>query len=75
MSQFIDREFLEYNMKMYHTCKNDDTKISYKDDLKSLNSHGFYIISLEWMSIWRNFVHGKGPSPGEIDNYALKKKI
>jgi hypothetical protein len=27
------------------------------------------------MSVWRHFVNGKGPVPGEIDNYALKKKI
>jgi hypothetical protein len=27
------------------------------------------------MSLWRHFVNGKGPIPGEIDNMALKKKI
>jgi hypothetical protein len=27
------------------------------------------------MSRWRHFVNGKGPMPGEVDNYTLKKKI
>ena len=40
-----------------------------------MNSHGYYIIAIEWMSVWRDFVNGKASTPGEIDNQQLVKKI
>ena len=40
-----------------------------------MNSHGYYIIAIEWMSVWRDFVNGKATTPGEIDNQQLVKKI
>jgi hypothetical protein len=52
-------------MEQYHLCKNDDTLIQYGDEGPNVTqSHGYYIISIEWMSQWRVFVNGKGPTPG-----------
>lgn len=41
------------------------------------DSYGYFIVDIEWMSSWRQFVNNKiNPSvPGEIDNRSLKKKI
>ena len=64
--------FIQYNLEMYHECKNDDTKINYAHEEKS---YGYYIVSLEWMSQWRSFVNRKGSKPGCIDNSMLKDRI
>jgi hypothetical protein len=68
-------DFHKYNLDQYHKCKNDDTRIAYPMDSKEMNSHGYYIIAIEWMSVWRDFVNGKASTPGEIDNQQLVKKI
>ncbi len=76
ISRFNVYDLIQYNMDQYHLCKNDDTRIQYSDDTSNVtSSHGYFIISIEWMSVWRHFVNGKGPVPGEIDNHSLKKKI
>lgn len=63
-------------MNQYHTCKNDDTRISYDTEEEGVkSSHGYFIISIEWMSVWRSFVNKKGDPPGLIDNKTLKHKI
>ena len=40
-----------------------------------LKTHGYFIISIDWMSKWRNFANGVGPEPGILDNTSLIKKI
>ena len=62
-------------MDQYHICKNDDTRIKYDNEPDIKHSHGYFIISIEWMSVWRAFVNGKGAPPGMIDNKLLKQKI
>ena len=69
------QSFVQFNMSQYHHCKNDDTRISYEEEDGVKQSHGYFIISIEWMSVWRQFVNGKGDTPGQIDNKHLKQKI
>lgn len=76
ISRYSHEEFIKYNIDQYHICKNDDTRIPYESEEPDVVScHGYFIISIEWMSKWRHFVNGKGPQPGEVDNSNLKKKI
>ena len=74
-NDYTSKQFSEFNMDQYHKCKNDDTRISYPPEEGVKQSHGYFIISIEWMSVWRSFVNGKGPVPGMIDNKLLKQKI
>ena len=62
---YTAKQFVDFNMEQYHICKNDDTRLSFDVDLKEFkSSHGYFIISIEWMSIWRAFVNGRGNPPG-----------
>lgn len=63
---------VDYNLQRYHECKHDDTKLSFGDGERS---YGYYLVALEWMGEWRQFVNGKGRVPGQIDNYMLKRRI
>ena len=38
-------------------------------------SHGYFIISIDWMSEWRAFANGTGPIPGVVNNSNLIEKI
>lgn len=62
-------------MDKYHECSKDSQKIVFQEDPTTTKIHAYYIISIEWMSEWRNFANNTGPPPGIIDNTALIKKI
>ena len=62
-------------MEKYHECSKDNEKISFADDPKMIRTHGYFIISVEWMSKWRNFANNIDTEPGILDNSLLIKKI
>ena len=62
-------------MDKYHECSKDTEKIVFQEDPQQLKTHGYFIISIDWMSKWRNFANGVGPEPGILDNSSLIKKI
>ena len=70
-----DDQFIQYNKDQYNLSKDDHTRVSYENDPPEWKSYGYYIISIEWMGMWRNFVNGRGGRPTEIDNSVLVKKI
>ena len=74
-SHMSDEEFVDFNKDQYNISKDDNTRISYPEDPKDWKSYGYYIISIEWMGMWRNFVNGRGSRPTEIDNDSLVRKI
>lgn len=51
---------------MFDQLEKDDTRISYEKEDGVIYSFGYYVISKEWMLLWRNFVgsDGKGEPPG-----------
>lgn len=62
-------------MEKYHECSKDSTRFPFADDPDMKRSHGYFIISVDWMSEWRSFANGQGPAPGIIDNSTLIQKI
>lgn len=51
--------------------KTDQTKLLFENP----NGYGYFICSVEWMSRWRDYIHGRGPQPGIINNSFLKSKV
>lgn len=74
-SLYNRKEFHKYNMDKYHQCSKDSEKIIFQEDPSMSKIHGYFIISIEWMSEWRQFANNVGPEPGPVDNTALIKKI
>ena len=72
---FSESEFHQYNMEKYHESSKDSTRIAFKEDLEMTYSHGYFIISIGWMSKWRAYANSSGPMPGEVDNQSLVTKI
>ena len=44
------KEFHKYNMDKYHDCSKDTEKIVFQEDPQMQKTHGYFIISIEWMS-------------------------
>lgn len=58
--------------KIYHANKNDRSVTPYKE--KGLS---YYIISAEWVGVWRTWLTGdpKAPFPGKVTNKHIATKI
>ena len=58
------------DLKLYEVYK-EDKQVIQSDD----GGLGYYLISSEWIKLWRNFVTKNGPMPGMVENKPIADGI
>ena len=70
IKQQSEKERREEDLSLYSHYRDDKTVVQTKD-----GGLGYFVISAEWIKLWRDFVNKKGGMPGPVENKPIADYI